>query len=169
MLQLRDYTPADGDLVASWVTDERTMRIWSAACFERWPVTGAQLTALLEERHAKDPTFRPLIAEEDGVPVGHIMVKMADPEKKMIHIGLFILDPVKRGQGLGSRMLRHVLDHLIFGEMGAEMADLRVFLCNERARACYQRLGFRETGTGVISMNLHGEIWDAVDMIIEKE
>jgi RimJ/RimL family protein N-acetyltransferase len=131
-------------------------------------VTGEQLTALLEDRHAKDPTFRPLIAEEDGVPVGHIMVKVADPVKKMVHIGLFILNPEQRGKGLGSRMLRQVLDEVIFGEMGAELADLRVFLCNTRARACYERLGFREMGTGVISMDLHGEIWDAVDLVIEK-
>ncbi len=168
MLQLRDYTPADGDLVASWVTDEYTMRIWSAACFASWPVTGEQLTALLQERHAKDPTFRPLIAEENGVPVGHIMVKVADSAKKMIHIGLFILNPELRGKGLGSRMLRQVLDEVIFGEMSAELADLRVFLCNSRARACYERLGFRETDHGVIHMDLHGENWDAVDMIIEK-
>ena len=169
MLKYRDYTPADGEMVASWVTDEHTMRIWSAACFASWPVTGEQLTALLEERHAKDPTFRPLIVEEDGVPVGHIMVKMGDPEKNMIHIGLFILNPELRGKGLGSRMLRFILDELIFGEMDADLADLRVFLCNTPARACYEKLGFREMGTGVISMNLHGEVWDAVDLVIGKE
>lgn len=168
MLKFRDYTPADGDMVASWVESAYTMRIWSAACFASWPVTGEQLTALLEDRHAKDPTFRPMIAEEDGVPVGHIMVKIADPVKKMVHIGLFILNPEQRGKGLGSRMLRQVLDEVIFGEMGAELADLRVFLCNTRARACYERLGFREMGTGVISMNLYGEVWDAVDLVIEK-
>ena len=49
---------------------------------------------------------------------GEYVVKVADPVKKMIHIGLFSLDPALRGKDFGCRMLRQVLDEVIFLKNG---------------------------------------------------
>ena len=143
MLSFRDYTPADGELVASWVTDEWTLRVWSAACYAAWPVSGEEINRLYEDTMKKEPSFRPLMVEEDCVPVGHMILQYTDPEQTNVHFGFVILDPEIRGRGTGSRMLQLAIERS-FGELGAKSLDLMVLDCNERAHRCYLRLGFRD-------------------------
>ena len=157
MLKFRDYTPADGDLVASWVADLWTLRVWSAACYAGWPVTGEEINRLYAESKAKEPSFRPLMAEEDGIPVGHMILQYTDPEQSNVHFGFVILDPEIRGRGIGSRMLQLAIDKS-FGEMGARLVELMVLDCNERAHQCYLNLGFRDVRKAPIEID--GEIWD---------
>ena len=158
MLGFRDYTPADGELVASWVTDEWTLRVWSAACYEAWPVTGEEINRLYEKMMKKEPSFRPLMAEEDGIPVGHMCLQYTDPEQSNVHFGFVIMDPVCRGKGVGSRMLQLAIE-LSFGEMGAETLDLMVLDCNERAHRCYLRLGFRDVPDTTEVMVIQEKEW----------
>jgi len=158
MLTFRDYTPADEELVASWVTDEWTLRVWSAACYEAWPVTGEEINCLYEKTMEKEPSFRPLMAEEDGIPVGHMFLQYTDPEQSNVHFGFVIMDPVCRGKGVGSRMLQLAIE-LSFGEMGAETLDLMVLDCNERAHRCYLRLGFRDVPDTTEVMVIQEKEW----------
>ena len=157
MLKFREYTPADGDLVASWAADLWTLRVWSAACYAGWPVTGEEINRLYAESKAKEPSFRPLMAEEDGVPVAHMIVQYTDQQKDSVHFGFVIVDPACRGKGIGSRLLR-LAQELSYEEMGARKTDLMVFACNERAYQCYLNLGFRDIRKD--SIEIDGEIWD---------
>ena len=164
MLTIRDYTEADGNLVASWVTDQWTLRVWAAACYPEWPVSGAQISELYVNCKEKEPSFRPLMAEEDGVPVAHMTVQYTDPEKTTVHFGFVVVDPACRGKGIGSRLLREAMA-LAYGEMGAEKVDLMVFTCNERAHKCYLNLGFRDVRES--PMEIGGELWGR--WIMERE
>ena len=158
MLKFRDYTPADGNLVASWVADLWTLRVWSAACYEAWPVTGEQINRLYDAAMEKEPSFHPLMAEEDGIPVGHMILQYTDPEQTNVHFGFVILDPEIRGRGTGSRMLQLAIEKS-FGEMGATSLDLMVLDCNERAHHCYLRLGFRDVPDTTEVMVIQEKEW----------
>ena len=157
-MKFRDYTPEDGELVASWVTDEWTLRVWSAACYAAWPVSGEEINRLYEDTMKKEPSFRPLMAEEDGVPVGHMILQYTDPEQTNVHFGFVILDPEIRGRGTGSRMLRLAIERS-FGELGAKSLDLMVLDCNERAHQCYLRLGFRDVPDTTEVMVIQEKEW----------
>lgn len=102
MLKLREYTPEDAGLVASGVTDEWTLRVWSAACYPAFPVSGSQINALYQSAREKEPSFRPLMAEEDGVPVAHMIVQYVDAAHTTVHFGFVIVDPACRGKGIGA-------------------------------------------------------------------
>lgn len=127
MLKLREYTPEDAGLVASGVTDEWTLRVWSAACYPAFPVSGSQINALYQSAREKEPSFRPLMAEEDGVPVAHMIVQYVDAAHTTVHFGFVIVDPACRGKGMGSRLLEQALA-LSYGEMGGQKAELIVVL-----------------------------------------
>ena len=58
-----------------------------------------------------------------------------------LHINSLAVAPARRQQGLGSRLMRGVLD--LARKEGAERATLEVRRSNDAARALYERLGFQ--------------------------
>ena len=161
MLVLRNYLSEDGDVVASWVTDLWTLRVWSADCYPGWPVAGKQITALYRGFAEQDPSFRALVAEENGVQVGQLILRYLDQAHTTVHFGFVIVDPAQRGKGLGKRLLLQAME-LAYGEMGAEKVELMVFTCNEKAHQCYRNLGFADVRKAPIELD--GEIWDRWQM-----
>ena len=61
-----------------------------------------------------------------------------------IHINNVAVLPLYRGRGMGSAVLRHVLDEA--RRLGATRATLEVRASNEGARRLYERLGFHVAG-----------------------
>ena len=78
-------------------------------------------------------------AGNDSRAAGYIQTQR---RSQSLHVANIVLRPDRRGQGIGSRLLRHM-------QMQAEQArcavTLKVFRCNERGRVFYERLGFEET------------------------
>ena len=144
--------------MASWVTDEWTLRVWSAACYPAFPVSGSQINELYQSCRDKEPSFRPLMAEEDGVPVAHMIVQYVDAARTTVHFGFVIVDPVCRGKGVGSRLLQEALA-LSYGEMAGQKAELMVLDCNERAYRCYLALGFEDVPDSTEVMTIQGKEW----------
>lgn len=167
MLNFRDYTPADGDLVASWVADEWTLRVWSAATYPNWPVTGEEINRHYAACCEKTPSFRAMMAEEDGVPVGHMIVQYKNPEQTTVHFGFVIVDPACRGKGIGTRLLQQALQ-LTYGELGADTAELMVLDCNERAHRCYLSLGFTDVPDSTQVMEIGCKTWIRHQMMHKK-
>jgi ribosomal-protein-alanine N-acetyltransferase len=61
-----------------------------------------------------------------------------------IHINNVAVRPQFRGQGMGTAIMRHVLDEA--RRLGARRATLEVRASNEGARRLYERLGFYVAG-----------------------
>jgi RimJ/RimL family protein N-acetyltransferase len=80
-----------------------------------------------------------------------------------------IYDPACRGLGLGQEITRLVLRYA-FGELGLHRVGLRVLAFNARARACYEKCGFRQEGVERESALVGGEWYDDVMMaVLEHE
>lgn len=62
-----------------------------------------------------------------------------------IHINNVAMRPRYRGQGIGTALMRRVLDEA--GRLGARRATLEVRASNTDARRLYERLGFYLAGT----------------------
>ena len=78
--------------------------------------------------------------------------------------GYVIIDPAKRRQGLGSRMLEAACD-FARNELHADTTSLAVFTRNEKAMRCYAASGFRATGEAEV-FSLPGREWECV--VLEK-
>ena len=85
-----------------------------------------------------------LVAVDDGQIVG-VVVAGADPVRRdRGHVARFYVAPDRWGQGIGRHLYRAALDWL--GRDDYREATLWVLERNDRARAWYERLGWRATG-----------------------
>jgi len=80
------------------------------------------------------------IVELDGVPVGSMATSEAADH--VFLVGIQIL-PEYQGRGLGSELILHELAH---AKALGKPLRLQVLRANDRARALYERLGFRLIG-----------------------
>lgn len=88
-------------------------------------------------------TWRPLAVYAGDEIVGHVMWAV-DPEDGSYWIGGLVIDADRQGEGSGRAAVATLLER--FRDAGAVAAALSYQPENERARALYKSLGFRETG-----------------------
>lgn len=69
------------------------------------------------------------------------MIQEVRIEKDNIHIGRFILNPLKTGAGLGTKALKKFID-FIFKDDNIRSISLTVFDFNKSAKRVYDKLGF---------------------------
>ena len=69
------------------------------------------------------------------------MIQEVKIEKDNIHIGRFVLNPIKTGSGLGTKALKKFID-FIFKDENIRSISLTVFDFNKSARRVYDKLGF---------------------------
>ena len=81
------------------------------------------------------------ICEELDVVLGYCIISMAAGEAHIMNI---CVDPAEQKQGIGRRMLEHMIDLAKFTE--AETIFLEVRPSNESAIALYENMGFNEIG-----------------------
>lgn len=162
MLRLRPYKPMDAGRIATWIEDRDTFSFWCADHLD-WPLTEAVLKEFCSEFEDQEDRWLMTALDESGIPVGFLMMSQADYTGNTIHLGLILIDSGRRGQGLGTALLRLVLSYAR-DSLGMGRVTLRVFDHNVPARACYRKVGFRE-----VSLErgcfLHGtERWDCWNM-----
>jgi GNAT superfamily N-acetyltransferase len=110
---------------------------------ERFPFDEAQKQAFLDQQFAAQiehygihyPTCERNIVERDGAPIGRLWV---DEWREQIRIVDIALLPEHRGSGIGSGLLRRVLDR---GIAAGKPVTIHVEAFNPALRL-YQRLGF---------------------------
>lgn len=127
----------DAALLWRWANDAETRR----NAFDPSPIPFERHVGWLERRLASDAT-RLLIFSDDAGPVGQVRF---DVEDGVAEIDVAIA-PERRGQGLGTAMLREALAGLR-AEWGAGVRPrAHVLAHNERSLRMFQRCGFREVG-----------------------
>jgi ribosomal protein S18 acetylase RimI-like enzyme len=72
----------------------------------------------------------------DGADAGRLDVEERDDE---VFLGLIELAPEYQGRGIGSRLIRELVDHA-----DSKLVTLSVLGVNDRAQRLYRRLGFTE-------------------------
>ena len=161
MLRLRPYKPSDAAHIAAWVADRDTFSAWCGDKLE-WPLTAGSLEKHQATVAGRDGWLMTAL-DETGAPMGFFSAIQADYTRNTVHLGTIIVDPARRGQGVGTALLRLALAYAR-DILGMERATLRVFDHNAAAMACYRRVGFQ-----AVSLErgcfLHGaERWDCWSM-----
>jgi [ribosomal protein S18]-alanine N-acetyltransferase len=130
---LLEFRDAHAREIAGWATAFDEVRRWAggeagwpfdASAFRRW--------------HA-DPDVRPYVLCVGDALVGYGEVWVDEAERE-VELGRIIVDPAGRGQGVGSRLVRLLLEKA--SHSGYPYAFVRVVPDNRAAIACYRGAGF---------------------------
>lgn len=97
----------------------------------------------LKGKIAKDPNSVVHIWQNDEI-VGQIELGLLKNEPDFGYVNLFYLTPAKRGQGFGSILDQHAIEH--FHSLGFKKMKLCVSPTNVRAFSFYKKLGWVDLG-----------------------
>ena len=160
-MKLRPYSKEDAKTILSWSADERAFYMWCAGVIGDYPAT--------EKEFAFVENMTAFTAYDESGIVGFFTMRQPDPSKNVLRAGFVIVDPTKRGQGLGKKMLSLALKYA-FEEYKADEVSLGVFENNEPAYYCYKAAGFEEVVLDEVeSYKVLGEEWKCIEMRVKNE
>ena len=131
-VELAPFRPDHQALVLSWLRSAEEARQW--ASLDAVPADGS----VFERWHA-EPWVHTWIALADGAPAGYGEV-WTDDEEHEAELARLIVDPDRRGRGLGRRLVALLAARA--AQLGFDDVWLRVAPDNEPAIACYRAAGF---------------------------
>lgn len=162
MICLRPYKPCDAAQIVCWCTDETAFYLWSAGRFDHYPITAQEFNAYYEA-HSDEEGFFALCAYDEAGLAGHVLVRAQDADKRDIRFGLIVVDPARRGQGIGQELFTLALRY-VFVFLQARRVTLGVFEQNAAARRCYDRLGLAVLDEPGDTLRVHGQTWQLIEM-----
>ena len=158
MIRIRPYRNSDEAEILSWKLDEDTFYKWSFGWLGEYPLT--------QEKFRKTADYSRFIAMDGPDVVGFFTVR--NPEQKLdeLRFGFVIVDPARRGQGIGGTMLRMGLSYA-FSVYQAKRVSLGVYEQNIPAVSCYRGIGFVPTGR-TESYTILGEELEVIEMAVDR-
>ncbi len=160
MIKLEPYSSQNAREISSWICDEETLRKWSADTYS-FPVAPEDINEFYRKQSEK-ANFFPFIAVLNGEIIGHMVFWVL--EQNTVRFGFIVLNPEKRGQGLGKQMLS-VAKENAQKEYAAKKISLGVFKNNPAAYQCYKSLGFCESSERQPKeFQFFGEAWTCLEM-----
>ena len=135
MIRLRPYVDRDAEAIFSWIRSEREYYQWSAGVLGTYPPTREQLGKL--------SALMRFTALDGKEPAGFFTLRNPNETLDEVRFGFVLVDPLKRGRGIGTGMLRLGL-RFARDVYKAKKASLGVFENNEAAYRCYRAVGFRD-------------------------
>ena len=99
----------------------------------RYPLTREQLEPEVDAIHS---------IYVDGAFAG--IIQQVVRHEHSVHLGRFLIDPDRRGQGLGPQALSLICRELL-RDPDMDFISLNVYLDNAPARRCYEKCGFTVT------------------------
>ena len=105
---------------------------------------------------------------ENDKLIGNCGIHDINHKDRCATVGIFIGEEQNRSKGYGKETLRLLLDYG-FNYLNLNNIMLGVMSFNERAIACYKKVGFKEIGRRRQSYYLNGKYYDSVYMDILKE
>ncbi len=157
MIRIRPYVASDEEKVLSWCDSEDTYYKWTAGTLGAHPIT--------PDKFRKMSDMMRFTAMNGDVPVGYFIMRNPNGAIDELRIGYVLVDPSRRGAGVGKAMLRLGLS-FAFELYRATKVTLAVFENNVSARACYEGIGFTETGNREIYV-IDGEERRCVELCVE--
>jgi RimJ/RimL family protein N-acetyltransferase len=154
MIRIRPYIESDEKTIISWCTNEDVFYKWTAGILGEYPISA--------EKFKKTGEAMRFTALDEKEVVGFFTMRNPKDNLDELRFGFVIVDPEKRGKGIGKEMLKLGLD-FAFDIYKAKKVTLGVFENNFPARACYKSIGFTETD-GCETYVINGEEWACIEM-----
>ena len=137
--RLESFQPVHAHLVASWIRDDREA-FWLAPK-TRPPITANDVRSWNRPGHEA----LQLVDNRGGAPLAYGELNILNAERGNFWLGHLIVNPDRRGHGLGQELTRRMLWRAR-AYYGARQVCLVVFPENTAAIGCYRAAGFRDDG-----------------------
>jgi RimJ/RimL family protein N-acetyltransferase len=99
--------------------------------------------------------------------IGNISLDHISHKNRTCELGIFIGSSSYRGQGYGSEAIQLMLDYA-FNYLNMHTVYLYYLSCNERARRCYEKCGFKYRGHFREAIFVNGKYYDKCMMDITE-
>jgi RimJ/RimL family protein N-acetyltransferase len=159
---LRPFERGDFDRLIAWAESPEFIFQWAGAIFT-YPLDAAQLERYRLLASGDPPTRYIYTALTEGAPAGHIELSAIDRRNSAATLARVLVDPARRGQGIGAAMVTQVLA-IGFDALGLHRIDLNVFDFNHAAIACYARAGLVREGLARDARRVGDGWWSVVTM-----
>lgn len=128
---------------------EAAVSVWHAANVARGAPHGAERTARIREKlSAPDAlafvALRPEIVGMALAEPGRLNDGAGDLDPALLHISMVFVHPDAQGRGIGSSLVRHVLEAA--RSLGYQQAGVWTYSDNIPARSLYESVGMATTG-----------------------
>lgn len=137
---LRQVRREDADVAAGWPRFTDPGLQWANLSLR----TASEREAWYRHEQSDTDRLRLAITTRDGELAGFLGLRQIDWSRSRATLGIR-LSPLHVNHGLGTDAIRTLLRHA-FEALGLQRVDLDVAERNERARRCYEKVGFAETG-----------------------
>jgi len=145
LVRLRPGEMGDLERNLAWMNDREVTRHLSM----RYPLAREAEEQWMRDRTAVKPgyqdAFFAIETKDGGVHIGNVNFHQVIPENRKARLGVAIGDKAFWSRGYGTDALV-TFCRFGFEEMNLHRIDLLVDEENERARACYRKVGFVEEG-----------------------
>jgi RimJ/RimL family protein N-acetyltransferase len=120
------------------------------------------------ERRKKGEDFVfAIVIKELNLYIGNISVGITNKTSKRGSLGIVIFNKSHWNKGYGTEAMNLMLDYS-FNVLNLHSVELEVYETNERAYACYKKVGFKETGRKREASYYSGKYIDHLIMDILK-
>jgi RimJ/RimL family protein N-acetyltransferase len=130
----------DAELYTRWLNDLSVTRYLTLAPHQMSLQAEREALPALSKEHNYA-----IVRKEGDELLGNVGFQGLDLVDRTAEVGIFIGEASKQGRGYGTEALRLICDYG-FNVLGLGNIMLRVASFNERAQACYRKVGFREFG-----------------------
>lgn len=121
------------------------------------------------EKSISDEERRHFLICDNDIILGEVVLMDIDEEYKSCSFRIAIFDKNNFNKGIGLKATRKVLK-IAFTELNLHRVELEVFSYNPRAKAMYEKAGFKLEGTKRDAIFINNEFHDVHLMsILEKE
>lgn len=166
MLKLRPYKDCDAEYIAKWILNEKSFYQWSADIIGKYPMTAEDLNQHYGKMKDNPDFWQMSACDDKNIPVGHMIMRFLDEDKKKLRFGFIIVDNKIRGKGYGKQMLQLAIWYA-FEMLQVEEITLGVFANNPSAIHCYKAAGFQEWAEPT-SYSILEENWECIELGIKK-
>lgn len=162
-------SPVEADDAALWCRWLNDMDVALPLGDEAWTVLTPAAAQQRAERTAQsgEPVFT-IVHNSTGEPIGRCLLFSVDAVNRTAMVGIFIGEKAYWNQGYGTEALTLLLDYG-FNILNLHSVMLGVYSFNERAAACYRKVGFQEIGRRRQSRLIGGKWYDGILMDILAE
>lgn len=156
-MELRPFCHADIPPLLTWFQTPAELVQWGGPG-RKFPLDGAQMTALLGETRGMHPTRRIWAGDRQGALAA--IASVLDGRQGTALLTMVGLAPAARGQGLAAPFIGQVLK-TVFQDPAIERLELNVYTFNTAAIRLYDSLGFVREGIRRSLARVGEERWDA--------
>jgi len=161
MVKLEKFTEEDIPDLLKWLekTDAKFLYQFAGPKYH-YPLDKKQIVATL---NTDNFLMLKVIFESNDEVIGHCQFMRIDKEKSKASIGRILLNPEKRGQGFGFKLMNEMKNYAKHKLKIAQLY-LRVFDFNSAAIECYRKAGFIIIGVNEDQIPEFNESWKSFSM-----